>query len=483
MSIRRQALAAIIVAAASACSAPSGPSGDETNAVTGWSCGSSQYQGNQYWTCANGALNKCDTNGNPERVGCGTSGCKANAPGIDDQCNWSCSASQYQGNQYWTCANGNLNKCGANGPEVSYCGVLGCKSNPAGIDDQCYQPSPAWNCASSRGSDGNQWLTCGADGNVHKCEGTTPIELVCSGGCTSNPPNTDDSCKGTGGGGAIPGHARAAAGNGYAVIRWSPAGTAQSGFAIVSTPGNIGFHAPANATQALINGLANGVSYTFSISQDGGPAAPTNAVVPGSDANIITDVAHHPQTRNLTCEEASLVMALSHQRITRTEDDVLSDIGIDWTPATFDPSGNLRWGDPYARFVGSPDGDESAFTGYGVYAPPIARAARDFGGVVLSSGQLNAPQAIYDAVLGAHPVVAWVTTDWAYYARQRNWITDDGTTIGWYGPHEHAVTVVGVERDLVIVDNPLQPGEWQRISKSQFEASFQTFANMAVILR
>lgn len=484
-----QALAAAFVTAAGACSVPSGPSGEgdeTTTAVTAWSCGASQYQGNQYWTCANGALNKCDSNGGPERVSCGASGCKSNSAGIDDQCNWSCSASQYQGNQYWTCANGSLNKCGANGPAVSYCGALGCKSNPAGIDDQCYLPSPGWDCAASRGSDGNQWFTCSADGNVHKCTGTTPIELACAGGCNVNPANSDDTCKGTGGGGGgggIPGHARAAAGNGYAVVRWSPAGTAQSGFTITSSPGSIAIHAAVNATGAVVNGLTNGVAYTFAVSQDGGSAAHTNAVLPGSDANIITDVAHHAQTRALTCEEAALVTALSHEQITRTEDDVLSDMGIDWTPASWDQNGNLHWGDPYAHFVGSPDGDESAQTGYGVYAPPIARAARDFGAVVLSSGQSNAPQALYDALLGSHPVVAWVTTDWAYYGRQRSWITDDGTTIGWYGPHEHAVALVGVERDVVIVDNPLQSGEWQRIPKSQFEASFQTFANMAVVLR
>ncbi|HWE30243.1 MAG TPA: C39 family peptidase [Polyangia bacterium] len=477
------ALVALTLLWASACSPAGGASANDVTAESAaWSCAASQYQGSQYWTCANGSLNKCDGNGSPERASCGTNGCKSNPPGIDDQCNWSCAASQYQGNQYWTCANGSLNKCGTNGPEITYCGALGCKSNAAGIDDQCYLPSPGWNCASSRGSDGSQYFTCAADGNVHECVNGSPIELACSGGCNHNPANTDDTCKGSSGGGGVPGHVRAAAGNGYAVVRWTPSVTAQSGFTIVSSPGDITVHAATNATQAIVSGLGSGVSYTFAVSQDGGSAAHTNAVLPGADANVIVDVVHHPQTRTLTCEEASLVMALSHERITRTEDDVLSDIGIDWTAATFDGSGNLHWGDPYAHFVGSPDGDEAAFTGYGVYAPPIARAASDFGATVLSAGQSNAPQAIYDAVLAAHPVVAWVTTDWSFQARQRTWITDDGTDIGWYGPHEHAVAVVGVERDVVVIDNPLQATEWQRVAKSQFEASFQTFANMAVIL-
>jgi len=120
-------------------------------------------------------------------------------------------------------------------------------------------------------------------------------------------------------------------------------------------------------------------------------------------------------------------------------------------------------------------------TGYGVYAPPIARAATSFGADVLASG-FSSPQALYAAVLSGHPAVAWVTTDWSHRARLASWITDDGTTIGWYGPHEHAVAVVGVERDSVIVDNPLAATEWQRVSKATFEGAFATYGDMTVVL-
>ncbi|HWE30244.1 MAG TPA: hypothetical protein VHB97_19695 [Polyangia bacterium] len=162
----------------------------------GWSCGNSQYNGQQYWTCANGALNKCDSSGHAVEVSCGSDGCKSNPSGTDDQCNWNCANSALNGNQYWTCTNGNLFECDSAGhPKLTFCGGLGCKTNASGTNDQCYQPSPGWSCGSSQGSDGKQYWTCSGDGNIHECSGSTPIELACAAGCNHNPANSNDTCK------------------------------------------------------------------------------------------------------------------------------------------------------------------------------------------------------------------------------------------------------------------------------------------------
>jgi hypothetical protein len=119
------------------------------------------------------------------------------APPPEASLPWNCATSNLNGKQYWTCAaqDGNLHECSGGVPVEQSCGGLGCKVNPQGVDDQCFQLSPGWSCASSRGSDGNQYLTCTADGNIHVCEGTTPVEIVCVHGCNHNPVNTNDSCK------------------------------------------------------------------------------------------------------------------------------------------------------------------------------------------------------------------------------------------------------------------------------------------------
>lgn len=161
-----------------------------------WSCAASYRQGQQHWTCADGVLDRCDTNGVAQQVVCPGGACVSDPAGGDDQCDWDCAQSRYQNQQYWTCSGGNLFECDAAGRRMMiYCGNLGCKPNGSGMNDACWLPSPGWSCASSQGTDGNQYLTCSADGNVHECHAGIPVELKCANGCNVNPVNTDDTCR------------------------------------------------------------------------------------------------------------------------------------------------------------------------------------------------------------------------------------------------------------------------------------------------
>lgn len=115
---------------------------------------------------------------------------------------WKCLTSNDNGKQYWTCStsDGNLHECDDAGiPQVESCAGLGCKSNAAGTNDQCFVPSPGWSCAKSTGTDGNQYLTCISDGNLHICEatsmGTVEVQILCPNGCIHNALNTNDTCK------------------------------------------------------------------------------------------------------------------------------------------------------------------------------------------------------------------------------------------------------------------------------------------------
>lgn len=78
------------------------------------------------------------------------------------------------------------------------------------------------------------------------------------------------------------------------------------------------------------------------------------------------------QQHPLSCEAASLRMALAYRKVDVAEDDLLSQIGVDPTPHT----GNV-WGDPYKAFVGNVNGKQMT-TGYGVYWGPIARVAGNY---------------------------------------------------------------------------------------------------------
>ena len=104
---------------------------------------------------------------------------------------------------------------------------------------------------------------------------------------------------------------------------------------------------------------------------------PSIALPPPAPPSRVLNVPWNKQVYHLSCEEASLRMALAFEGIATTDDAILKIIGTDSRPAYFEPSGALRWGDPYASFVGNPNGSEVALTGYGTYYSTIARAARE----------------------------------------------------------------------------------------------------------
>ena len=194
--------------------------------------------------------------------------------------------------------------------------------------------------------------------------------------------------------------------------------------------------------------------------------------------NVIQDVPYDRQTHELSCEAAALQMGLAHQGLSVTQDQVLNDLGIDRRAAYYDSHRVLHWGDPYVNFVGSPDGSEVSLTGYGAYDTAIARVAGGYGANVIAAGEGTSPQVVYNAVLGNHPVLAWVSFDWRYHG-PGYWIAFDGRAVQYQGPVEHTVTVIGVNQSQVLVNNPWSGPQW--VSKATFEAAYLTYNDMAVI--
>ncbi len=209
------------------------------------------------------------------------------------------------------------------------------------------------------------------------------------------------------------------------------------------------------------------------------PAAPS----PRPTERVL-DIKIHYQEHNLTCEAAALKMALAYEGIDVDEMTLIGYMTGDARPAAFDSHGHLvAWGDPAQGFVGNPDGHIERYTGYGVYDQPVAFAALLAGANVIAYGgglygSPIVPSEVYDAVVDGHPVVAWIGNTYRTVGLKQ-YTAYDGAIVS-YTLTEHAVTVIGVRPDAVLINDPWFGQHWH--SKSQFEAAYATFEQMAVIV-
>jgi uncharacterized protein YvpB len=197
-----------------------------------------------------------------------------------------------------------------------------------------------------------------------------------------------------------------------------------------------------------------------------------------SQTHVISGVTFYYQDHPLSCEEAATSMALTHQGISLSQDQILAELGADRRGEFVDSSGRVRWGNPYETFVGNVNGSESNFTGYGTYYPPLVRIARAHGAKIIAYGSMSA-ETIYARVIAGHPVVAFATWDWAWHPR-RDYLSFDGQWIPFIGPYNasHVYTVVGVSPSSVLINDPIRGQYW--ISKGSFQAGYSDF-NEAIV--
>jgi uncharacterized protein YvpB len=203
------------------------------------------------------------------------------------------------------------------------------------------------------------------------------------------------------------------------------------------------------------------------------PAAPP-PVAPPPSAPATVDVPWQHQAYNLSCEESSLSMVEAFFGRTVSDQAVLDFVQVDLAHYWTGPGG----GDPFAEFVGDPNGSEVKNTGYGVYWPPIRAAATHFGAPVTGAGQGIAPSAVYAAIKAGGPAIVWVTFDLAAHARN-DYVAFDGQTIPYAGPEEHAMVVTGVSDSSVRLNDPDRSQYW--VSRSQFETAYAVYGQMAVL--
>ncbi len=222
-------------------------------------------------------------------------------------------------------------------------------------------------------------------------------------------------------------------------------------------------------------------------------------------AHTVSHVPYYGQVYTEDCETAALQMALAHENIELSQAALLSLERVSRQAPLLDSNGRvIRWGNPNTSFVGDPNAGSigsgyTAASGYGTYAPNIARVADLVGATVLWSGKGLSRAQLENYISHNHPVIAWVgnRAGRMRWAPLSIWTAWDGSRVEYPDPsalaYEHCVLVVGWDAEGVYIHDPLDgarngsnvnpvvgPG-W--VTWTSFLAGFRTFGGMAVVLK
>jgi uncharacterized protein YvpB len=288
-----------------------------------------------------------------------------------------------------------------------------------------------------------------------------------------------------------------------------------AGFILTATPGTYDLSlAPSTSSHTFTN-LPGNLTYTFTLTTTGlitpfveptpspspDPTPPlglTSFLSTSADlvatatiyvpalptSRVISHVTFYYQTHNLSCEETATSMALTHQGLHISQNQILARLGVDWTRAVVRYGKVVRWGDPDKAFVGNVNGSENNFTGQQANPKALVRVLKSYHAVIVAwsephvTSHVITASEIYHYILLGHPVVAYATWDWKrhpiYYYK-----SEDGNRVPLIAPYDdHVYTVVGVTTTKVLIYDPIRGKYW--ISKAAFQAGYEF--GMAIVL-
>ncbi len=177
-------------------------------------------------------------------------------------------------------------------------------------------------------------------------------------------------------------------------------------------------------------------------------------VVSIPEKEVILEIPIIKQIYKLSCEAASLQMALAFKKIQKNQDELLSLIGISEPKQSYSKDGNIIWGDPDLGFVGDVNGSFSTVdlnlataTGWGVSNIPVAKTAKQF----LPNSEAYAGYSIEQIIKeldSGNPIIFWHKRD-SFSSDVFKYKTLAGKDISF--TRDHVAVIAG----YTLVDNKL----------------------------
>lgn len=213
-------------------------------------------------------------------------------------------------------------------------------------------------------------------------------------------------------------------------------------------------------------------SYQFSFNTRDNPVI-AKAMAKVQSQTVKLPVPSYLQQHTLSCEVSSLRMALAYKGVTKSEDELLAQVGFDNTPHI-----DGTWGNPYEHFVGNVNGRQMR-DGYGVYWGPIERVAKMYGNA--QSFQNGTVQMLTQNILAGNPTIIWV---YSSSGAPTHWKTPSGVNI-FAVAGEHTVVVVGFvgtqdnPTQIIVNDSLVGQSYWPR---AYFDRKWATFSQAGVVI-
>lgn len=164
----------------------------------------------------------------------------------------------------------------------------------------------------------------------------------------------------------------------------------------------------------------------------------------------LIDIPLDWQDYSLSCEAASLKMALASKKVFVSEEEIMDEVGYDLSPRTSE-----TWGNPNKAYVGNIDG-EICKTGYGVHWEPIAKAARKWREAeIFSRWDIKG---LTEELSKGNPAVIWGTLP-VKNPKECSWKTSGGESIRvfWETHVRLAIGFIGEKENpsKIIINDPL----------------------------
>lgn len=175
------------------------------------------------------------------------------------------------------------------------------------------------------------------------------------------------------------------------------------------------------------------------------------------------------------CEATALTMLLQYYGVDGSKCDVADRMPKVKLPVK--KNGDYVGFHPDEGFIGDPYSKYS----YGVFAKPLEDVINTY----LPNRALNLTGKSFDEILeyvkNGQPVVIWVTINMKNVVYKNSWKLQDNTIFKWTG-NEHAVILVGYDKDNIYVNDPYT-GKMQGYNKKVAQNRYIALGNQALAIK